>query len=124
MPNLIRVNKRAEESMDNLLHLAFEAHNDEANHHRRYEMTLGRDLLDYWTVTIRYGRCGRGGQEIRYASQSAEEIQQVIAGHLRRRRSAPKRLGCSYHLVNESVSRTVCRDDWIAPGMLQGFACQ
>ena len=42
--------------MDNLLSLSFEAHHEEKNHHRRYEVVIGRDLLDAWTVAIRYGR--------------------------------------------------------------------
>ena len=65
--------------MDNLLTVAFEAHNAEKNHHRRYQVTLGRDLLDDWTVAIRYGRTGQGGREIairqpegrRYASRDS-----------------------------------------------------
>lgn len=31
--------------MDNLLYLCFEAHNPARNHHRRYEVRLGRDLF-------------------------------------------------------------------------------
>jgi len=31
--------------MDNLLTVAFEAHSQEKNHHRRYQITVGRDLL-------------------------------------------------------------------------------
>ena len=50
--------------MDNLLTLALEAHNAEKNHHRRYQVTLGRDLLDHWTVAIRYGRTGQAGREL------------------------------------------------------------
>jgi hypothetical protein len=52
---------------DNLLTVAFEAHHAERNHHRRCEVTVGRDLLDDWTVAIRYGRAGRGGREERFA---------------------------------------------------------
>lgn len=47
--------------MDNLLTVAFEAHNAEKNHHRRYQVTLGRDLLNDWTVAICYGRTGQVG---------------------------------------------------------------
>jgi hypothetical protein len=36
--------------MDNLLTVTLEAHNIELNHHRRYQITVGRDLLDDWTV--------------------------------------------------------------------------
>ena len=80
--------------MDNLLTVAFEAHHAEKNHHRRYEVMVGRDLLDDWTVAIRYGRIGQGGQERRYASPKPEEIRAIIRDRLRRRLSAPKRIGC------------------------------
>ncbi len=49
--------------MDNLLTVAFEAHNAEKNHHRCYQLTLGRDLFDDWTVAIRYGLAVAKGQE-------------------------------------------------------------
>ena len=52
-------------TMDNLLTVAFEAHNAELNHHRRYQITVGRDLLDDWTVSICYGRSGQGGSNSR-----------------------------------------------------------
>ncbi len=42
----------------NLLTVAFEAHNPEKNHHRRYRVTLGRDLLDDRMVAILYRRTG------------------------------------------------------------------
>jgi predicted DNA-binding WGR domain protein len=85
--------------MDNLLTVVFEAHNSEQNHHRRYEVTLGRDLLDDWTVEIRYGRCGQGSQTKRFASPKAERMKAIIRDRLRRRLSAPKRIGCSYRLA-------------------------
>ena len=84
--------------MDNLLTVAFEAHHPEKNHHRRYQVTVGRDLLDHWTVAIRYGRVGQGGQERRYAGASPEELRTVIRERLRRRLSAPQRIGCPYRL--------------------------
>ena len=64
--------------MDNLFTIAFEARHAEKNHHRRYEVTVGRDLLDDWTVAVLYGRIGQGGQERRYASPEPEEMRAVI----------------------------------------------
>jgi predicted DNA-binding WGR domain protein len=61
--------------IDNLLTIAFEAHHAELNHHRRYQITVGRDLLDDWTVAIGYGRVGKGGQQKRFASPNAAEPQ-------------------------------------------------
>lgn len=85
--------------MDNLLTVAFEAHHDGKNHHRRYEIMIGRDLLDDWTLTVRYGRVGRVSQERRYASAEAGEVRAMIRDRLLRRLSAPKRIGCPYRLA-------------------------
>jgi predicted DNA-binding WGR domain protein len=90
--------------MDNLLTVTFEAHHKGKNHHRRYEVTVGRDLLDDWKVAIRYGRIGQGGQERRYASPKPEEMRVVIRDRLRRRLSAPKRIGCPYRLAAFSAA--------------------
>ena len=85
--------------MENLLTVAFEAHNTEKNHHRRYQVTLGRDLLDDWTVAICYGRTGQGGRELRYAAAEADDMRAIIRERLQRRLSAPKRIGCPYRLA-------------------------
>ena len=95
---------RKESPIDNLLTVAFEAHRQEENHHRRYQITVGRDLLDDWTVAIRYGRTGQGGQEKRFASPEADEEKAIIRDRLRRRLSAPKRIGCPYRLTGMSCT--------------------
>jgi len=86
--------------MQNLLTVAFEAHHQDRNHHRRYQITVGRDLLDDWTVSICYGRIGQKPHEQSHASPTLEEMQDVIRDRLRRRLSAPKRIGCSYRLAS------------------------
>ena len=65
--------------MDNLLTVAFEAHNPEKNHHRRYQITIGRDLLDDWTVAIRYGRTGQSGQRSGSPAQSLKKCDRSSA---------------------------------------------
>ena len=107
--------------MDNLLTVAFEAHHAGKNHHRRYEVTVGRDLFDDWTVAVRYGRIDRRGQECRYASQKPEEMRAVIRDRLRRRLSAPRRIGCPYRLA--AFSHAPCFDatDWLPYDVMAGF---
>ena len=73
--------------MDNLLTVVFEAHNAEKNHHRRYRVTLGRDLLDHWTLWIDYGRVGVGEQRMQFASPTPDTIKSIIRDRLQRRRS-------------------------------------
>jgi predicted DNA-binding WGR domain protein len=107
--------------MDNLLSVTFEAHNDERNHHRRYEIRLGRDLFGDWTVALSYGRTGRGGQVVRHSASDSEQIRKVIRESLRRRLSAPKRIGCSYRLKGLSVADGVDAGFWLPPAVLSAF---
>ena len=64
--------------MDNLLTLTIEAHHGERNHHRRYEIRVGRDLFEHWTVTILYGRVCQGGHERRYGSPTPDALRVII----------------------------------------------
>jgi predicted DNA-binding WGR domain protein len=108
-------------AMDNLLCLAFEAHSVENNHHRHYAVTLGRDLLDHWTVAIRYGRTGQSGQERRYAAADPEAIQAIIRDRLRRRLSAPKRIGCPYRLAAFSAAPGFDANAWLPGDVMARF---
>ena len=107
--------------MDNLLSVAFEAHNAEKNHHRRYEVMVGRDLLDEWTVAIRYGRTGQSGRELRFASPQPDELRAVIRDRLRRRLSAPKRIGCPYRLAAFSTAPGFDTQAWLPGDVMARF---
>ena len=107
--------------MDNLLTIAFEAHNDEKNHHRRYQIVLGRDMLDDWTVGIHYGRCGQRSQEKRFASTRAEEMQALIRTRLRRRLTAPKRIGCAYRLSTFNIAPGFDPSKWLPGDVMAQF---
>lgn len=108
--------------MDNLLSVIFEAHNTERNHHRRYEIRLGRDLFGEWTVSLRFGRTGRCGQEVRYSATNADQLRKVIRESLRRRLSAPKRIGCSYRLKDLSAVEGLDVTFWLPASSLSAFA--
>ena len=107
--------------MENLLTLVLEAHNPERNHHRRYEISVGRDLLAAWTVAFTYGRTGQAGQQRRYSSCDPTELQPVIRAHLLRRLSAPRRLGCAYRLVRCESAAGVDTGHWLPAGLMAGF---
>jgi predicted DNA-binding WGR domain protein len=106
--------------MDNLLTVSLEAHNAARNHHRRYEIRLGRDLFGDWTVALRYGRLGGGGQEVRHAGSDPERLRRVIHESLRRRLSAPQRIGCAYRLRGFSAAEGIDVTFWL-PG--DALAC-
>ncbi len=107
--------------MDNLLTITFEAHHTENDHHRRYEVTVGRDLFETFTVAIRYGRVGQGGQERRYSSPQLAELRTIIRKHLRRRLSAPKRIGCPYRLATFSTARGFNAAEWLPGDVMARF---
>lgn len=107
--------------MDNLLTVAFEAHHAEKNHHRRYQVTVGRELLDDWTVAICYGRTGNAGRELRYAAAQAEQIRAIIRDRLRRRLSAPKRIGCPYRLAAYSAAPGFDTSAWLPGEVMAKF---
>lgn len=102
-----------------LLTISLEAHNPERNHHRRYEVTVGRDLLGDWMVTIRYGRTGQGGQECRYGSSDPAAMQAVVREHLRRRLSAPRRIGCPYRVMSLVVHPPTVLSEWVSLKLLE-----
>ena len=99
--------------MDNLLSVSFEAHNQERNHHRRYEIRLGRDLFGEWTVSLIYGRTGRGGQEVRHSGADTNGLRKLIRECLRRRLSAPGRIGCKYLMKEMSAADGVDVGYWL-----------
>jgi WGR domain len=107
--------------MDNLLTVAFEAHNVEKNHHRRYQVTIGRDLLNDWTVSICYGRTGQGGHELRYAAAEAEKMRAVVRERLHRRLSAPRRIGCPYRLAAFSAAPGFDASAWLPGEVMARF---
>jgi hypothetical protein len=71
---------------------------------------VGRDLLDDWTVEIRYGRCGQGKK---FASSKADEMKALIYDRLRRRLSAPKRIGCPYRLAAFNATPGFDASSWL-----------
>lgn len=111
----------AEQDLDNLLTLTLEAHNDERNHHRRYEIVVGKDLFNEWTLTTRFGRLGKGGQEKRFASPDPETMRKVFRNCLRRRLSAPSRIGCAYRLTGLDSDAGFDAAYWVSAEHLQRF---
>ena len=110
--------------MENLLTVTLEAHYPERNHHRRYEIRIGRDLFGDWTVAIRYGRAGRAGQELRYGGPSADELRVVVRRGLSRRLSAPRRIGCAYRVSGVACAPGFDGSAWVPADVLAGFTAQ
>ncbi|HEY1065504.1 MAG TPA: WGR domain-containing protein, partial [Pirellulales bacterium] len=99
--------------MDNLLTAIFEAHCDERNHHRCYEIRIGRDLFSEWSVSFRFGRAGQHGTEQRCGGPAASALQKIVRKRLGRRLSAPRRIGCAYRLTSWSVVPGLDVREWL-----------
>jgi hypothetical protein len=108
--------------MENLLLLALEAHHTDRNHHRRYELKIGKDLFGHWAISIRYSRAGgSGGNELKYGGNDADQLRAIVYDRLRRRLSAPGRIGCHYRLTGLSASAGVDPSFWLPPELLGQF---
>ncbi len=68
------------------------------NLRRAYTLEAGRDLFGAWLVAIAYGRIGCPGRRLIYVLATEAEACRVVRARLRRRASAPRRLGVAYEL--------------------------
>lgn len=99
--------------MENLLTVTLEAHNSKRNHHRLYQLMVGKDLLGHWTLTIRHGRIGNYGQLTRYSDSNQDRIKSLLSSKLKRRASAPRRIGCTYQLHEIDHASSLAPSDWL-----------
>ena len=89
--------------MDNLTHGSFiwlEAVCAERNVARRYTVALSRDLFGASIVEFSWGRIGTKGQGRAVSFASEDEASRFARQLLRRRASAPKRIGVPYREVS------------------------
>jgi predicted DNA-binding WGR domain protein len=78
-----------------------EARQPSRNICRFYEVAVGRDLFDLWTVVTRNGRIGRRGQQRSHAVESLDAAHREVDLILRKRASAPRRIGTEYRVVEQ-----------------------
>ena len=91
--------------MDSLNHGSFvwlEAVCGERNIARRYTIALSRDLFGASIVEFAWGRIGSRGQGRAVSFASEDEASRFASQLLRRRASAPKRIGVPYREVSLS----------------------
>jgi hypothetical protein len=80
-------------------HIRLQAINPHRNIFREYVIHLSRGVLQNWIVQIGYGRIARPGHVKTFSFDDENSAHTFIKSHLKRRLSAPKRLGCSYVCV-------------------------
>ena len=69
------------------------------NCHRSYRVVVERDLLGDCLVSLTYGRVGAAGRTIVTIARDEEHARQITKVALRRRASAPRRIGVRYRPV-------------------------
>jgi predicted DNA-binding WGR domain protein len=75
--------------------------------HRAYEIAVSADLFGAWLVEMSYGRIGALGRTKARSFASADEAAAQVKACLRRRASAPRRIGVAYRLRS-----AVQTDEW------------
>jgi predicted DNA-binding WGR domain protein len=78
-----------------------EARDPERNIHRAYAIAYGQDLFGNWIVETTFGRIGGKGRTLVTVVKSEDEALQYVRKSLKRRESAPKRLGIGYKVKTE-----------------------
>jgi predicted DNA-binding WGR domain protein len=73
-----------------------EAKDTNRNIHRAYSIAYGQDLFGNWVVETTYGRIGGKGRTIVTLVNNEEEALKYVQKTLKRRQSAPKRIGVGY----------------------------
>jgi len=73
-----------------------EARDPERNIHRAYSIAYGQDLFGNWIVETTYGRIGGKGRTLVTVVDNEEEAPKYVQKSLKRRQSAPKRIGVAY----------------------------
>lgn len=78
--------------------ILLEARNPARNIWRSYHLAAGRDLLGDWIVELTYGRIGARGHTKVMLVADEDEARSYIQKCLKRRDSAPKRIGVGYEV--------------------------
>ena len=79
--------------------IELQAVSPQAQHRRAYEIHVGPDLFGQLVVTIEFGVIGTRGQHRVHLVADIAEAQAVVRRALRRRLSAPRRIGVPYRVI-------------------------
>lgn len=68
------------------------------NIHRRWQIGTAHDLFGHIVIRTAWGRIGAAGQERTYSFTDADAALRHVRALIRRRHSAPRRIGVPYRL--------------------------
>ena len=78
--------------------ITLEARNPARHCSRHYRVEAGTDLFGVWVVEITYGRIGTAGRSRSYVLRDEEEARHLAQSILKRRATAPRRIGVAYRI--------------------------
>lgn len=90
-----------------LFSMVLHAKNPQKNVARAYTLHVGLNLFGEVEVVTIYGRIGARGRSKTYPCASQEEAWERVKAILKRRLSAPKRIGVHYHVVDYSTDQKI-----------------
>jgi hypothetical protein len=75
-----------------------------ANRRRAWRLEAGRDLFGAWATEVQFGRIGRPGRTVRRAFAAEPELKAFVRARLRRRATAPARIGVAYRCLGADAA--------------------
>lgn len=84
--------------MNENFHIQMEAKNPERKNFRSYCIDARKDLFGRWVIEISYGRIGARGRKVTYSSDDEQAAKRIIRHCLKRRSTAPRRIGVPYQI--------------------------
>jgi predicted DNA-binding WGR domain protein len=94
------------------LRITLEARSSARRCFRAYEIAAGTDLFGAWLVEMSYGRIGTMGRAKVRSFTTAEDAQAQLHECLRKRATAPRRIGVAY-----GVRRVLRCEEWREPDL-------
>ena len=94
------------------LHILLEARSAARRCWRSYEIDVSADLFGVWLVEMSYGRIGTTGRSKVRSFATAADAQVQVHACLRKRATAPRRIGVRYRLRRASRAGS-----WSKPGL-------
>jgi hypothetical protein len=91
-------------------HIRLEARDPARDCFRSYRLDAGTDLFGTWLVDATYGRIGTPGRTVRHVACDEAEARRIVRHCLKRRATAPKRIGIPYQLRDLADP-----GQWLAP---------
>jgi predicted DNA-binding WGR domain protein len=82
--------------------IALEVRAPALNRLRSWTLSADQDLFGQWQAVVTFGRIGRRGQVRRHAFNDEVDLSRFVRCALLRRRSATRRIGVSYEVVEAS----------------------